>query len=104
MATQAADDAKQIIDLLERDRVRIGQIGKASKTALKIHAYLLKKPYLSIAKVAEELGISIPSITSTVQKLVDIGVLKEMTGKSRNRIFAYGAYLDILAAGTDPIR
>jgi Fic family protein len=104
MATQAADDAKQIIDLLERDRVRIGQIGKASKTALKIHAYLLKKPYLSITKVAAELDISVPSTTSTVQKLVDIGVLKEMTGKSRNRIFAYGAYLDILAAGTDPIR
>jgi Fic family protein len=104
MATQAADDAKKIIDLLERDRVRIGQIGKASKSALKIHAYLLKKPYLSITKVAAELDISVPSTTSTVQKLVDIGVLKEMTGKSRNRIFAYGAYLDILAAGTEPIR
>ena len=104
MATQAADDAKKIIDLLDRDHARIDQIGKASKTALKIHAYLLNKPYLSIAKVAEALGISIPSITSTVQKLVKIGLLKEITGQSRHRIFAYTAYLDILAAGTDPIR
>lgn len=103
-ATQAADDARKIIDLLERDRVRISQIGKASRSALKIHNYLLKKPYLSITKVAAELNISVPSTTSTVQKLVDIGVLKEMTGKSRNRIFAYEAYLDILAAGTEPIK
>jgi hypothetical protein len=35
--------------------------------------------------------------------LVEIGILKEMTGKSRNRIFAYEAYLEILAAGTEPI-
>jgi predicted transcriptional regulator len=84
--------------------VRISQIGKASKSALKIHEYLLKKPYLAITKVAAELDISVPSTTSTVQKLVDIGVLKEMTGKSRNRIFAYEAYLDILAAGTEQAR
>lgn len=103
-ATQGADDAKKIIDLLERDRLQIGQIGKASKSALKIHDYLLKKPYLSITKVAAELDISVPSTTSTVQKLVEIGVLKETTGKSRNRIFAYEAYLDILSAGTEPIK
>lgn len=103
-ATQAADDAKKIIDLLDHDRLRISQIGKASKSALKIHEHLLKKPYLSITKVAAELDISVPSTTSTVQKLVEIGVLKEMTGKSRNRIFAYKAYLDILAAGTEPLK
>lgn len=103
-ATQAADDAKKIIDLLERDRLRIGRIGKASKSGLKIHDYLLKKPYLSITKVAAELDISVPSTTNTVQKLVEIGVLKEMTGKTRNRIFAYKAYLAILAAGTEPIK
>lgn len=102
-ATQAADDARKIIDLLERDRIAISQIGKASKSALKIHDYLRRRPYLAITKVAAELDISVPSTTSTVQKLVEIGILKEMTGKSRNRIFAYEAYLEILAAGTEPI-
>lgn len=103
-ATQAADDTRRILDLLQRDRLRISQIGKASKSALKIHDYLLKKPCLSITKAAAELDLSVPSTTSTVQKLVEIGVLREMTGKSRNRIFAYEAYLDILAAGTEPIK
>lgn len=102
-ATQAANDAKKIIDLLERDRKSISQIGKAAKSALKIHEYLLKKPYLSITKVAAELNISIPSTTSTVEKMVGIGVLKEVTGKTRNRIFAYEAYLDILSVGTEPL-
>ena len=102
-ATQAASDARKIIDLLEQDRLRISKIGKASKSAFKIHDYLLKKPYLSITKAAAALDISVPSTTSTVARLVEIGVLKEVTGKARNRIFAYKAYLDILAVGTEPL-
>lgn len=103
MATQATNDAKRIIELLERDRLRISQIGKASKSAMKIHSYLLKKPYLLITKAAIDLNISVPAMTSTIMKLVEIGVLKEITQKSRNRIFAYTEYLDILAVGTEPI-
>lgn len=102
-ATQAANDAKKIIDLLERDRVRICQLGRASKTALKIHDYLLKKPYLLLTKAAGDLNSTVPTITSTVQKLVELGILEEVTGRSRGRVFAYKAYLDILAVGTDPL-
>jgi Fic family protein len=103
-ATQAADEAKKIIDLLEFDRVQIGQIGKAAPTALRIHAYLVKKPYLSLTKAAKELDISAPTINSVVAKLQEIGILKELTGQSRNRLFSYTKYLDILAAGTEPLR
>jgi Fic family protein len=66
--------------------VRIGQIGKAAPTALKVHSYLVKKPYLSLTKAAKELDISVPTITNTVAKLEEIGVLKELTGK---RVIAY---------------
>jgi Fic family protein len=104
MATQASNDAKKIIDLLERDRGRIGQIGKAAPTALKIHSYLLKKPYLSLTKAAKELDISVPTITNTVVKLEEIGLLKELTGQARNRLFAYTEYLDILSVGTEPLK
>jgi Fic family protein len=103
-ATRAAEDAVTIIELLERDRLRIGQIGKASRNALRIHDYLLKRPFISISRVAAALDISVPSTISTVQKLVEIGVLKEVTGRSRNRIFAYQAYLRILSAGTEPLK
>lgn len=103
-ATQAAEDAKKIIELLDKDRVQIGQIGKAAPTALKVHSYLVKKPYLSLTKAAKELDISVPTITNTVAKLEEIGVLKELTGQARNRLFAYTNYLDILAAGTEPLK
>ena len=104
VAKQASGDAQTIIALLERDRARIATIGRAAGSALKIHAYLLKKPYLSLTKAADELGISVPTVTNAVMRMVEIGVLKEMTGRARNRLFAYTGYLAILAAGTEPLR
>ncbi|MBI1778204.1 MAG: Fic family protein [Proteobacteria bacterium] len=103
VATQASTDAKRIIALLERDRVRIGTIGRAADTALKVHAYLLKKPYLALTKAAKELDISVPAVTNAVMKMVEIGVLKELTGQARNRLFAYADYLAILVVGTEPL-
>jgi Fic family protein len=104
MASQASVDAKKIIDLLDRDSARINEIGKSAGSALKIHSYLLKKPYLSLTKAAKELDLSVPAMTKTVMKLVEIGMLKERTGQARNRLFAYTEYLAILSAGTEPIK
>lgn len=104
MATQATSDARKIIELIDKDRLRISQIGKASKSGLRIYDYLLKKPYLLITKAAAELSLSVPSTTSTIMKLVDMGILKETTGQFRNRVFAYTEYLAILETGTSPIR
>ncbi len=103
-ASEASTDAKRIIDLLEHDRERIGTIGRASNSALKIHAYLLKKPFLSITKAAKTLKISVPTITNAVQKLVEIGLLKELTGHSRNRLYVYTKYMAILTTGTKLIK
>lgn len=103
-ASQASADAKRIIDLLGRDRTRIGLIGRASNSALKIHSSLLRTPFLSLTKAAKELHLSIPTITNAVQKLVEIGLLKELTGHSRNRLFVYTDYLAILKAGTEPLK
>lgn len=103
-ATQATSDAKKIINLLEYDRVQIAKIGRAGPTALKIHTYMLKKPYLSLTKAAKELGVSVPAITNAVAKLEEIGILKELTGQARNRLFAYTKYLAILVIGTEPLK
>jgi Fic family protein len=103
-ATKASLEAKKIVDLLEKDRKRIGALGKAAGSAFKVHAYLLKRPYLLITNAAKDLKLSVPTITNAVQKMVDIGLLEELTGRPRNRLFSYKAYLEILASGTEPLK
>ena len=35
--------------------------------------------------------------------LVEQGIAREVTGRRRNRLFAYDAYLAILSEGTEPL-
>jgi Fic family protein len=102
-SSHACTEAKKILKLIEKDRKRIGAIGRAAKSALRIHDYLLKKPFLSLTKASKELKISVPTITSVTMKLIDMGILEEMTGRARNRLFVYKNYLAILTSGTDPL-
>jgi Fic family protein len=103
-ARSAADAAKQILTLFAKDRDRIQTIGRAAASALRVHEYMQKKPLVAIGTVAEELKLSIPTVTVALDHLVRLGIAKEVTGKRRARVFGYSRYLKILSEGTEPIR
>lgn len=52
-------------------------------------------------QVSGDLRISRSSTQSAIDRLVDVGILKEMTGRRRDRVYAYGDYLAILNEDTD---
>jgi Fic family protein len=56
---------------------------------------------VTILRVAELLKTTTPTANKAVQTLVDVGVLRETTGKKRDRTFAYGSYLERLRIGTE---
>jgi cell filamentation protein, protein adenylyltransferase len=103
-ARSAADSAKQILTLFAKDRDRIQTIGRAASSALRVHEYMQKKPLVSIGAVAEELELSIPTVTVALDHLVRLGIVKETTGMRRARVFGYSRYLKILSEGTEPIQ
>jgi len=103
-ARSAADSAKQILILFAKDRDRIQSIGRAASSALRVHEHMQRKPLVSIGAVADELKLSIPTVTVALDHLVRLGVVKEVTGKRRARVFGYSRYLKILSEGTEPIQ
>jgi Fic family protein len=103
-ARSAADAAKQILTLFAKDRDRIQTIGRAASSALRVHECLQKKPLVAIGTVAEELKLSIPTVTGALDHLVRLGIAKEVTGKRRARLFGYSRYLKILSEGTEPLK
>jgi Fic family protein len=103
-ARSAAEAAKQILTLFAKDRDRIQRIGRAASSALRVHEYLQKKPLVGIGVVAEELKLSIPTVTVALDHLVRLGIAKEVTGKRRARVFGYSRYLKILSEGTEPLK
>ena len=103
-ARQAADTATELIRMFEADRKRVQAIGRPSLSALRVHEYLQRKPLIVIGVAAHALDLSVPTVTSSLARLTELGIVTEITGRARDRVFAYKRYLDLVSAGTEPIR
>jgi Fic family protein len=103
-AEEAVNAARRIIELLDTDRKKIEGLGRPAPSVLRVHHYAQTHPILSIATAAEDVGITFPTVAGAIDHMQQLGILREITGKQRGRLFAYGGYLDILNEGTEPIR
>jgi Fic family protein len=101
---QAVSAARRIITLLEADRKRIEGLGRPAASVLRVHQYAQTHPIFSIASTAEKIGTTFPTVAGAVDHMRQLGIMREITGKQRHRLFAYGGYLDILNEGTEPLR
>lgn len=104
ISKQATDAAKAIMDLMAQDRQKAAGLGKASPTALALLDMLYRRPYVTIPYVARELGISSPAASKAVANLTTLGILKEVSGKKRDRVFLHESYLSIIREGTEIYR
>ncbi|WP_086620109.1 Fic family protein [Erythrobacter tepidarius] len=100
---QAAEAAREILSLFEADRQRIESLGRPAASALRVHQLLQQKPIVGIPDAAQKLGISAPTIAKSIQHLEKLGIVREITGKQRGRMFVYSDYLSILSHGTEPL-
>lgn len=100
---QATETAREILTLIHADRITVGGIGRGAGSALQVHRYLERKPLAVISEIVEALNLSTPTVTASIQKLEELGLVREITGKQRGRVFVYEKYLRILQRGTEPI-
>lgn len=103
-ANQATETAQAIVALFTRDRQHIQQYGKATAALLTIHSYLQGNPVATTAKLRQACDISLPTVLRNLSTLESLGIVKEITGKERHKVFVYKEYLDLLSKGTEPIR
>jgi Fic family protein len=102
-ANQAATAAKQILELFENDKGKIEKLGRPASSVLRVHRFLQNKPIVSIQVAAKNLGLSVPTTTAALTHLQKLGIVREMTGRQRHRLFLYEKYLNILNEGTEPL-
>ncbi len=87
--------------LFQEDQAKIQQTGRAAGSALRVHQALQEHPIASIQELANRTELSVPAVTAGIQILERVGVVRELTGKKRNRLFGYEQYLAILGEGTE---
>lgn len=102
-ATQAFDAATRIVDLFKQDRERITMASERVGSALRVHDFLQQSPFATATALVERTGLTAPTVNAALVDLQRLGVVEEVTGRRRGRVFAYRAYLDILGEGTAPL-
>jgi Fic family protein len=100
---QAVTTAQNILQLFEDDRKRIDQLGRPAGSALRLHQYLQRHPLITIPNAATGTGMTSPTVTSSIRHLTKLGIVHELTGKERRRLFVYDHYFAILNEGTEPL-
>ncbi|MEX0789378.1 MAG: Fic family protein [Actinomycetota bacterium] len=102
VSVEAADTARKILELREEDRRRINdRLGRASGNGHRVLEQLYEQPIISVGNVQELLGTTFAGANQIVQRLVDLGILTEITGRARNRRFRYDAYVRLFEEGTE---
>lgn len=102
-AEQAVDTARELMALFEEDRLAIRELRRAAASMLRVHELLQRRPIVSIPAASRELKLSLPTVGKALEQMAEAGIVRETTGKRRNRFFAYSRYLTILDKGTEPL-
>lgn len=102
-AESAVESAHRLNALFQDDTTRITALGSRSATPMRIFALLKARPVLTITDAAERIGISYPAAARTMEQLVRLGIVHETTGRKRQRLYAYGRYVELLSEGTEPL-
>lgn len=66
----------------------------------RVHDLAIKRVVVKAPSAAEQLALSEPPVYAAVSRLEELGILREVTGKSRGKTYVYGEYMDILNEGT----
>jgi len=98
VAGEAAETARRILQMREAHRTAITEkLGRAAANGHRVLESLFDRPILSVKDVQRMTGTTYAAANSLVSRLVDAGVLSEMTGYARNRRFNYKPYISLFS-------
>ena len=86
---------------LGEDRQRVLAHDRATLAVVRLFEQLSEHPMMTLAVATDLLQASKMTANRAIQTLKQVGVLHEVTGKARDRIYAYRAYLYVLGEDTE---
>jgi Fic family protein len=102
-AAAAVDSAHRLLDLFRNDEMKLTGLGRSGTSLRQVYAALRQRPLVGIPQLAARAQVSFPTAAKAIERLVALGIAREVTGGRRNRVFAYDAYLAILGEGAEPL-
>jgi len=90
-AAEATDTAERIFELRERHRATV--IHETGPNGLLLLAELFRRPLINVNVAAQVLGVSFPTANRLIGRFEELGLVLEVTGQRRSRLFRYEPYL-----------
>ena len=103
VAEQGVSTGNRLLTLFEADRAKIAALGRSAASAHRLHQELQRSPLVAVPDAAKKLGISQPTLQKALEQMLELGIVREVTGKRRGRLYQYHDYLEILDEGTEPL-
>lgn len=100
VANGATQTTREIVQMLERDRTRIHALGRGAATAHRVHDVAVRRVVVRPARLADELELTGPPVYAALSRLEELGILREVTGRKRGKLYVYDEYLGRLNEGT----
>ncbi|WP_256447510.1 Fic family protein [Acrocarpospora catenulata] len=96
VAIESERTARRIVELREETRRQVHEAGLSARS-LALLDHLFEQPVVNVAAVQAQLQVSYVSANSLVTGLCEIGLMDEITGGRRNRMFRFTSYVDLFA-------
>ena len=100
-ASDAVRVASELSALTEEHR-RISTSHNLGKYGWPLLDLLVEQPIVTIKHVCVQLGATPSTVGRMLDGLVALGIVDELTGRRRNRVYRYSPFLDILADDSEP--
>ena len=100
-AEGAVTTAQRLTAMFEADQAQIEPRGRRAGSALRVREAMKARPISTLTDISQTRGLSFPAVSSAMDLLLELSIVRELTGKRRNRLFVYDQYLQILSEGTE---
>lgn len=87
-----------IVELRQRCEERILQLGKRAPKGQALLRELYSQPIMSANDVAARLGVTHQSASSLIKAFEGMGILREITGRKKDRLFVFADYLALFTS------
>lgn len=103
VSKSAIDNTKKILSLHEKIKKDLFENKISSPLAIMFLDKLFYNPIIRTKDLQKKLDISYQSAANLISTFEELGILKEISGKKRDKIFSFHKYLEILSEGTKPL-
>jgi len=89
-----------LVQMIERDRQKIHEFGRGAATAARLHDLISRYVIMRPTTAAKLLHLSAPPVYGAFNRLEEAGMLREVSGRRRGKVYVYDEYLERLNEGT----